>query len=277
MHPAPGAHISTAGCTIFGGVHPECARFFDNISLLHIRWVHWGDPGCTVLGEVHPVDAQNKILISDTGYILLNEQPKLKKRQTATQYWKTTCQNLFEWFIYDLWSPSVLVLYWHAWDDWHARYERCPTSWQTPPRPSEDNQHTSNSVCYIFWYFINIKFYHEWMWPKFDISLVLFWNNIDMCLFPQTSSVLLICNSFWQCPKLIFYFVHLQGALLLKLCTREFLHAPSQWVGMVNSSKNVHTPGAHLRKSCIRWRKCARRVQGAPLISDTVWISIPQL
>ena len=34
--------------------------------------------------------------------------------------------------------------------------------------------------------------------------------------------------------------------------------------------KNVHTPGAHLLKSCTRPWKCARRVQGAPLISDTV-------
>ena len=27
VHPAPGVHISTAGCTILGGVHPVCARF----------------------------------------------------------------------------------------------------------------------------------------------------------------------------------------------------------------------------------------------------------
>ena len=32
---------------------------------------------------------------------------------------------------------------------------------------------------------------------------------------------------------------------------------------------NVLTPGAHLRKSCTRPRKCVRRAQGAPLISDT--------
>ena len=31
----------------------------------------------------------------------------------------------------------------------------------------------------------------------------------------------------------------------------------------------MHTPGAHLLKSCTRPWKCARRVQGAPLISDT--------
>ena len=27
VHPAPGVHISTAGCTILGGVHPVCAAF----------------------------------------------------------------------------------------------------------------------------------------------------------------------------------------------------------------------------------------------------------
>ena len=31
----------------------------------------------------------------------------------------------------------------------------------------------------------------------------------------------------------------------------------------------VHPECAHLRKSCTRPRKCAHRVQGAPLISDT--------
>ena len=77
-----------------------------------------------------------------------------------------------------------------------------------------------------------------------------------------------------QCPKLRFYFVHPQGALLLKLCTRDFLHAPSQYGLMTISSKNVHTPGAHLRKSCTRPRKYARRVHGAPLISDTEVILI---
>ena len=73
-----------------------------------------------------------------------------------------------------------------------------------------------------------------------------------------------------QCPKLSFYFVHSQGALLLKLCTRKLLHAPSQYIAIINSSKNMHTLGAHLRKPCTRPWKCAHRVQGAPLISDTV-------
>ena len=72
-----------------------------------------------------------------------------------------------------------------------------------------------------------------------------------------------------QCPKFKFCFVHLRGALLLELCTRDFLHVPSQYGLMTNSSENVHTPCAHLRKSCTRPRNCARRVQGAPLISDT--------
>ena len=71
MHPAPGVHISAAGCTIFEGVHPECARFFEYLSLLHIRRVHGENPGCTVLGEMHPVSAHNKTLISDTGSIMI--------------------------------------------------------------------------------------------------------------------------------------------------------------------------------------------------------------
>ena len=66
VHPAPGVHISTAGCTILGGVHPECAWFLSYLSLLHIRRVHEKIPGCTVLGEVHPVGAHNKTLFSDT-------------------------------------------------------------------------------------------------------------------------------------------------------------------------------------------------------------------
>ena len=61
-------HISAAGCTIFGGVHPECTRFFENLSLLDIRRVHGENPGCTVLEEMHPVGARNKILISDTAW-----------------------------------------------------------------------------------------------------------------------------------------------------------------------------------------------------------------
>ena len=73
-----------------------------------------------------------------------------------------------------------------------------------------------------------------------------------------------------QCPKLSFWFVHLQGALPIKLGTRILLHAPSQHIAMINGSKKVHTPGAHLQKSCTRPWKCARWVQGAPLISDTV-------
>ena len=76
-----------------------------------------------------------------------------------------------------------------------------------------------------------------------------------------------------QCPKLSFYFVHSQGALPIKLCTRYLLHASSQYIAIINGSKNVHTPGAHLLKSCTQPWKCARLVQGAPLISDTVIIN----
>ena len=66
VHPAPGVHISTAGCTSFGGVHPVCARFFSHLLLLYIGRVHGAISGCTVLWEVHPASAQTKSLISDT-------------------------------------------------------------------------------------------------------------------------------------------------------------------------------------------------------------------
>ena len=66
VHPAPGVHISTAGCTILGGVHPVCARFLSHLLLLYIGRVHGAISGCTVLREVHPASAQNKSLISDT-------------------------------------------------------------------------------------------------------------------------------------------------------------------------------------------------------------------
>ena len=66
MHPAPGVHISTARCTIFGGVHPVCARFLSYLSLLYIEMVHGAIFGCTVLWEVHPASVQNKSLTSDT-------------------------------------------------------------------------------------------------------------------------------------------------------------------------------------------------------------------
>ena len=68
--------------------------------------------------------------------------------------------------------------------------------------------------------------------------------------------------------------MHSHGALLLKLCTRKFLYAPSQYITIIHGSKNVHTPGVLLRKSCTRPWKCARRVQGAPLILDTGWVDL---
>ena len=66
VHTAPGVHISTAGCTILGGVHPVCARFLSHLLLLYIGRVPGAISGCTVLWEVHPASAQNKSLISDT-------------------------------------------------------------------------------------------------------------------------------------------------------------------------------------------------------------------
>ena len=67
VHPAPGVHISVAGCTILGGVHPVCACFLSHLLLLCIGRVHGAISGYTVLWEVHPASAQNKSLISDTG------------------------------------------------------------------------------------------------------------------------------------------------------------------------------------------------------------------
>ena len=71
VHPAPGAHISTAGCMLLRGVHPVCARFLSHLLLLYIERVHGAISGCTVLCEVHPASAQNKSLISDTGRFLV--------------------------------------------------------------------------------------------------------------------------------------------------------------------------------------------------------------
>ena len=62
VHPAPGVHISTAGCTILGGVHPVCARFLSHLLLLYIGRVHGAISGCTILWEVHPASVQNKSL-----------------------------------------------------------------------------------------------------------------------------------------------------------------------------------------------------------------------
>ena len=71
VHPAPDVHISTAGCTILGGVQPVCARFLSHLLLLYIGSVHGAISGCTVLREVHSASAQNKSLISDTVHVLM--------------------------------------------------------------------------------------------------------------------------------------------------------------------------------------------------------------
>ena len=64
--PAPGAHISMAGCTILGGVHPVCARFLSHLLILYTGRVHGSISGCTVFRVHPPASAQNKSLISDT-------------------------------------------------------------------------------------------------------------------------------------------------------------------------------------------------------------------
>ena len=64
--PAPGVHVSRAGCTILGGVHLVCACFLSHLLLVYIRRVHRAISGCTVLWEVHPASTQNKSLILDT-------------------------------------------------------------------------------------------------------------------------------------------------------------------------------------------------------------------
>ena len=66
VHPAPGVHISTAGCTILGGVHPLCARFLSHLLLLYTGRVHGAISGCTLFWEVHSVSAQIISLILDT-------------------------------------------------------------------------------------------------------------------------------------------------------------------------------------------------------------------
>ena len=43
---------------------------------------------------------------------------------------------------------------------------------------------------------------------------------------------------------------------------------------MIHFSKNMHTPCAHLQKSCTRPQKCVRRAQGSPLFSDTAHIPV---
>ena len=45
-----------------------CARFLSHLLLVYIGRVHREISGCTVLLEVHPASAQNKSLISDTGF-----------------------------------------------------------------------------------------------------------------------------------------------------------------------------------------------------------------
>ena len=73
VHPAPGVHISTAGCTILGGEHPVCARFLSHLLLLYIWRVH------RAIFRVHsfmgsaPCECKKKkSLISDTEQFIHN-------------------------------------------------------------------------------------------------------------------------------------------------------------------------------------------------------------
>ena len=95
-----------------------------------------------------------------------------------------------------------------------------------------------------------------------DIYHIKYYNN-------RCTIVIIVFHRLKQCPKLSFGFVHSQGALPLKLCTQKLLHAPSQYIAIINSSKKRAHTCAHLQKSCTRPWKYTHRVQGAPLISDT--------
>ena len=85
--PCTPAHIFTAGCTIFGGVHPLCARFLSHFVLLYIGRVHGPFSACTVLKEVHPVSAQNNSLISDTAKCIGSEEKNIWNQR---KIWKPT-------------------------------------------------------------------------------------------------------------------------------------------------------------------------------------------
>ena len=85
-------------------------------------------------------------------------------------------------------------------------------------------------------------------------------DYVTLCSQNSTGSSKARCMIPCHCPKLSFYIVLWQGALPIKLCTRKLLHAPSQYIAIINGSENVHTRGAHLLKSCTRPWKCARRV-----------------
>ena len=126
--------------------------------------------------------------------------------------------------------------------------------------------HRSTSNC-------PLRHSHLTFWCLSVVNRLPVWSGLSRFALTKCD-VLSVASYLWvhlpdQCPKLSFYFVHSQGALPIKLCTRKLLHEPSQYKPIINGSKNVHTPGAHLLKSCTRPWKCARRVQGAPLISDT--------
>ena len=53
VHPAPGAHIFMAGCTLFGGVHAVCPCFLSHLLLLYIGRCMELFPGAQFSGTEH--------------------------------------------------------------------------------------------------------------------------------------------------------------------------------------------------------------------------------
>ena len=51
VHPASGVHISTAGCTVLGGVHPVCARFLNHLLLQYSGRCMEKFPGAQFYGK----------------------------------------------------------------------------------------------------------------------------------------------------------------------------------------------------------------------------------
>ena len=70
----------------------------------------------------------------------------------------------------------------------------------------------------------------------------------------------------WQCLKLRFYFVHTSGAQVAKIVHPAVCRCVLPYI-KVFIFKKMHT-----HTGCTGSKICAPRVQGAPLISNTVWL-----
>ena len=75
VRPAPEAHISDDGRTIFGRVHPMCMHFPYREKLIEAQGKVTGR---TVVKSLHPLSAENKTLISNTGYLYVMRKYLLK-------------------------------------------------------------------------------------------------------------------------------------------------------------------------------------------------------